>query len=157
VNRAEIIDFLVEHARSPSNRGRLADADVVVSGGNPNCADVVTIFLKVDRENDRVAAASFEGEGCTISQAAASVLTEMVKGSPLVDIEAMDYNGMMDVLGREVVRSRPTCATLALSTLKAAVQKYRRHGATDGSEGGPTEDAPSSGSVAPGPAAYPTG
>jgi nitrogen fixation NifU-like protein len=125
VTREEIIDFLVEQARSQAHRGRLEGADIVVPGGNPGCGDVVTIHLKVDREGDRVAALSFEGEGCTISQAAAAILTEMVQAWPLTDIEAMDYNDMVDALGREVVQSRPRCATLALSTLKAAVRKYR--------------------------------
>ncbi len=120
-----MVDFLVDHYRTPSNRGALADADVVVPGGNPSCGDVVTIYLKVDPEHDRVAAVSFEGEGCTISQAAASVLTEMVQEAALARIEEMDYNDMMDALGREVVQSRPRCATLALSTLKGAVQRYR--------------------------------
>ncbi len=153
MNRAEIIDFLVEHARSPSNRGRLADADVIVSGGNPNCGDVVTIFLRVDHENDRVAAVSFEGEGCTISQAAASILTETVSGSPLGEIEAKDYQGMMDVLGREVVRSRPSCATLALSTLKAAIKKYRRQRTAEAVDGASTPEGPSSREVGGPPAA----
>jgi len=126
VNRAEIIDFLVEHAHSPSHHGRLDDADVVMPGGNPDCGDVVTVFLRVDRGHDRVAAASFVGEGCTISQAAASVLMEQVQGVSLSEIEAMDGNDLMDTLGREVVRMRPRCATLALSTLKGAVKRYRR-------------------------------
>ncbi len=125
MTREEIVDFLVEHARSPRHRGRLADADVVAPGGNPSCGDVVTIFLKVDREGDRVASLTFEGEGCTISQAAASVLAEKAQGCPLADIEAMDYNDMVDALGRDVVKSRPRCATLALSTLKTAVREYR--------------------------------
>lgn len=126
MNRAEIIDFLVEHARSPNHHGRLDDADVVMPGGNPDCGDVVTVFLRVDRQHDRVAAASFVGEGCTISQAAASVLMEQVQGLSLSEIEAMDGNDLMDTLGREVVRMRPRCATLALSTLKGAVKRYRR-------------------------------
>ncbi len=125
MTRDEIIDFLVEQSRSQAHRGRLEDADVVVPGGNPGCGDIVTIFLRVDRENDRVAGLRFEGEGCTISQAAASILAGMVQGSQLTDIEAMDYNDMVDALGREVVQSRPRCATLALSTLKAAVREYR--------------------------------
>jgi nitrogen fixation NifU-like protein len=126
VNRAEIIDLLVEHAGSPVNRGRLDDADVIMPGGNPDCGDVVTVFLRVDRENDRVAAASFVGEGCTISQAAASVLMEQIQGVPLSGVEAMDGNDLMDALGRDFVRLRPRCATLALSTLKGAVREYRR-------------------------------
>jgi len=125
VTREEIIDFLVEQARSQVHRGRLDGADVVVPGGNPGCGDAVTIYLKVDKAGDRVAGLSFEGEGCTISQAAAAIVTERVQGRPLAEIEAMDYNDMVDALGREVVQSRPRCATVALSTLKAAVRKYR--------------------------------
>jgi len=125
VTREETIDFLVEEARSQKHRGRLEDADVAVPGGNPGCGDVVTMFLKVDGTSDRVAALRFEGEGCTISQAAASVLVGMVQHSTLSEIEGMDYNDMVDALGRDVVRSRPRCATLALSTLKTAVRQYR--------------------------------
>jgi nitrogen fixation NifU-like protein len=126
VTREETIEVLVEEARSRKYRGRLEDADAAVPGGNPGCGDVVTMFLKVDRANDRVAALRFEGEGCTISQAAASVLAGMVQHSTLSEIEEMDYNDMVDALGRDVVQSRPRCATLALSTLKTAVRHYRR-------------------------------
>ena len=125
MTREETIDFLVEEARAQKYRGRLENADVAVPGGNPGCGDVVTMFLKVDRANDRVAALRFEGEGCTISQAAASVLVGMVQHSTLSEIEGMDYNDMVDALGRDVVQSRPRCATLALSTLKTAVRQYR--------------------------------
>lgn len=125
MNRQEIIDFLLEHYHAPPHRGRLDDADVVMPGGNPDCGDVVTMFLRVDREHDRVAELSFLGEGCIISQAAASLLTEQAAHATLAAIEAMGYTEMMDDLGREVVQSRPRCATLALSTLKAAVKKYR--------------------------------
>jgi nitrogen fixation NifU-like protein len=141
VNRAEIIDLLVEHARSGSHRRRLADADVVMPGGNPDCGDVVTVFLRVDREHDRVAAASFVGEGCTISQAAASVLMERVQGVSLGEIEAMCGNDLMDTLGREVVRMRPRCATLALSTLKGAVKQYRREQQRERAASKTAEDA----------------
>ena len=141
MNRAEIIDLLVEHARSGSHRGRLDDSDVVLPGGNPDCGDVVTVFLKVDREHDRVDAASFVGEGCTISQAAASVLMEQVQGVSLGEIEAMDGNDLMDTLGREVVRMRPRCATLALSTLKGAVKRYRREQELKRAGSKPAEDA----------------
>ena len=147
MNRAEIIDFLVEHACSPSHRGRLDDADAVVPGGNPDCGDVVTVYLKVDREADRVAEATFTGEGCTISQAAASVLMEQVQGVALGEIEAMNANDLMDTLGREVVRMRPRCATLGLSTLKGAVKLYRReqerHRATSEPEEGGRRDGTS--------------
>jgi len=118
-----------------------------VPGGNPDCGDVVTVYLKVDREADRVAEATFTGEGCTISQAAASVLMEQVQGVALGEIEAMNANDLMDTLGREVVRMRPRCATLGLSTLKGAVKLYRReqerHRATSEPEEGGRRDGTS--------------
>ncbi|MBZ5588337.1 MAG: iron-sulfur cluster assembly scaffold protein [Acidobacteriia bacterium] len=140
MNRQETVDFLIERSHSPLHRGRLDAADVVMPGGNPSCGDVVTIYLRVNRERDTVDAVSFEGDGCTISQAAASVLAEMVQGSPLAGIEAMDYNEMTDALGREIVRSRPRCATLALSTLKAAVKRYRQAQTRERSGEGPATE-----------------
>jgi len=123
--RQEIIDFLLDQAASPSHHGKLEPCDVTMVAGNPGCGDVITVYLRVDAARDAVARASFVGEGCTISQAAASVLMERVQGSPLGEIEAMDANEMMEALGREVVASRPRCATLALSALKGAVKAHR--------------------------------
>ena len=103
----------------------MEQADVTMPGGNPGCGDIVTIYLKVDASGERVEQVTFEGEGCTISQAAASILTEMVDGKALSAIDEMDFNDMIDHLGRDVVNTRPRCATLALGTLKAAITKYR--------------------------------
>ena len=125
VDRQEAIEFLLDHYQHPRNRGATEGADVIMPGGNPGCGDIVTIYLKVDASGDQVETVTFEGEGCTISQAAASILTEMVAGKPLSDIDAMDFTDMIDHLGREVVNTRPRCATLALGTLKAAITKYR--------------------------------
>ncbi|HEU4329046.1 MAG TPA: iron-sulfur cluster assembly scaffold protein [Roseiflexaceae bacterium] len=125
MDRQEAIENLLDHYERPRNRGALDNADVTLPGGNPGCGDVVTIYLKLDEAGKRVEKVTFEGQGCTISQAAASMLTEMVEGRPLSTIDDMDFNDMIDHLGREVVSSRPRCATLALGTLKAAVTKYR--------------------------------
>ena len=125
MDRQEQIDFILDHYHQPRNQGTLDPADVTMPGGNPGCGDVVTIYLNVDRETNRIAQVRFEGEGCTISQAAASILLENMEGQPLTAVDALDYNDMIDELGREVVSTRPRCATLALGTLKAAVKKYR--------------------------------
>jgi nitrogen fixation protein NifU and related proteins len=125
VDRQEAIEFLLDHYQNPRNHGALEHADVTMPGGNPGCGDVVTMYLKVDDAGERVEQVSFEGSGCTISQAAASILTEMVEGKPLALVDEMDFNDMIDELGREVVNTRPRCATLALGTLKAAITKYR--------------------------------
>lgn len=125
MDRQEQIDFILDHFQNPRNHGELDPADVTMPGGNPGCGDVVTIYLTVDRDGDRIKQVRFTGEGCTISQAAASILLEEMEGQPLAAVDALDYNEMIDQLGREVVSTRPRCATLALGTLKSAVKKYR--------------------------------
>ena len=126
-DRQEQIELLLDHYRSPRHRGALGDADVVMPGGNPGCGDIVTIYLKGEADHAHIADVTFEGEGCTISQAAASMLMEAVHDGRLTmeQVLSMDYHAMIDALGREVVASRPKCATLALGTLKAAVRKYQ--------------------------------
>lgn len=125
MDRQEAIEFLLDHYQNPRNSGPLEDADVTMPGGNPGCSDVVTIYLKLDAAGDRVLRMTFEGQGCTVSQAAASVLTELVAGRPLPQIAALGVGDLADLLGREVVRTRPRCATLALDTLKAAIAEHR--------------------------------
>lgn len=125
MDRQSQIEFILDHYENPRNHGKFEGADVVSDGGNPGCGDVVTIYLKVD-EQGQVEKVQFEGQGCTISQAAASLVTEMVTGKPLDAVLELDYDAIIDELGREVVMSRPRCATLALGTVKAAAASYKR-------------------------------
>lgn len=124
MDRQTRIALLVDHYRNPRHRGVLDPADVHMPGGNPGCGDVVTMHVRADPDADRIEEVRFEGEGCTISQAAASILTQRVnrKQMSFADVEALTYESMIDLLGRDVVGSRPLCATLALGTLKAAVK-----------------------------------
>jgi nitrogen fixation NifU-like protein len=144
VDRQTQIEVLLDHFNNPRNRKKLENADVVMPGGNPGCGDVVTMYLKTD--DGKVGEVAFVGSGCTISQAAASVLMEMVNADKpaLEQLLEMDYEDMVDTLGRETVSSRPRCATLALGTLKAAVRRYQKeqlrkeHGLPPGAQ--PTEE-----------------
>jgi nitrogen fixation protein NifU and related proteins len=122
MSRQEVIEFLVDHYQNPRNRGYLEDADIHQTGGNPGCADRVEMYAKVD-ESGRIQAVSFEGEGCTISMAAASYVTELIQGMSIDEVEELTFETLMDDLGREVVMSRPTCATLALGTLKQGLHE----------------------------------
>ena len=124
MDRETLIAILVEHSKHPRHKGRLEDADVSMPGGNPGCGDVITLHVKADPEEPRIATATFEGSGCTISQAAASILLGLVNRDRLSFEKALDfsYEEMLSLLGREVVGSRYTCATLALGTLKTAVK-----------------------------------
>ena len=122
MDRQETIEFLVDHYQNPRNRGPLEDADVHLTGGNPGCSDRVEMYAKVGPDG-RVEHVSFEGEGCTISMAAASYVTELVQGMTLDEVEQLSPETLMDDLGREVVMTRPTCATVALGTLKKGLHE----------------------------------
>ena len=119
-----MIEFILDHYERPRNRGMLESPSVTMKGGNPGCGDVITLYVRLD-EQENIADIAFEGQGCTISQAAASLLTEKVKGRPLAEAVAMDARDFVEDLGEEIVANRLKCATLALNTLKAAEKKYR--------------------------------
>lgn len=124
MDRQTAIENLLELYENPEHRGTLDDADVSVNGGNPGCGDVVTIQFRVNDKGE-VVPIMFTGEGCTISQAAAELVAARMEGSTLDEIEHLEHDVIIDELGREVVMSRPRCATLALGTLKQGVQEYK--------------------------------
>lgn len=102
----------------------MEDADVQLGGGNPGCGDLITMYLKID-EGDFITSASFEGEGCTISQAGGSLMSEMLPGKTLDDVKAMGTHTIIEEFGEDVVKSRVRCATLALGTVQAAIDLHR--------------------------------
>lgn len=124
MDRETRIAWLVQHAQRPRHTAPLHDADITVPGGNPGCGDLLTAYLKAAPGDNRVAAVSFVGTGCGLSQAAASILAErMNRDHPSFDqVLEFTYEQMMDLVGRDVADARPRCATLALGTLKAAVK-----------------------------------
>jgi nitrogen fixation NifU-like protein len=130
IDRETQIARLVHHYQHPRHKGTLEGADATMPGGNPGCGDLVTMHVKTESGTDRIEAVRFEGEGCTISQAAASILSDHInKTHPTLD-ELLDfpYERMIDMLGKDVVGFRERCATLALGTLKQAarsIQSYR--------------------------------
>ncbi len=124
LTRQEQMELILDHYEHPRHKGPLEDAEAVVEGGNPGCGDIVKVYLKIDGE-DRVTA-SFEGEGCTISQASASFLMDEVNGKPLAEVLDFDHNELMEGLGKEIVQQRTRCATLSLDTLRAAIRKRER-------------------------------
>jgi nitrogen fixation protein NifU and related proteins len=122
------IQILLDHYQRPRHQGQIEDADVEMPGGNPGCGDVVTIYLKGAEDHEHIDEVSYEGEGCTISMAASSMLLEQVVEGKLTmdEVLALDYNEMIEQLGRQIVASRPKCATLGLGTLKAAIRRYQQ-------------------------------
>ena len=124
LDRQAYIENLLDYYQNPRNKGRIEDATVSVSGGNPGCGDVVTMYVTIE---DGVAThVSFEGQGCTISQAGASMVAEKYEGEPIEEIEQASTDDMIDEMGREVVISRVRCAAVGIGTLKGAIQQYRK-------------------------------
>jgi len=125
MDRQEQIEFLLDHYENPRHKQPMGGDDVVMAeGGNPGCGDVVKIYLRVNDEGK--AAVTFEGDGCTISQASASYLSEFASGKTLEELGRLDHNDLIDALGREIVTQRTRCATLSLDTLRAAIRKRER-------------------------------
>jgi nitrogen fixation NifU-like protein len=122
MDRSEYIEYLLDHYQNPRHKHRMEGADVQLGGGNPGCGDLITMYLKVD-ENDRITEASFEGEGCTISQAGGSIISEMLPGMTLQEVKDLGTSSMIEEMGEDIVKSRVRCATLALGTAQAAIDE----------------------------------
>ena len=124
MDRQERIDLILDHYEHPRHFGPLDPADVVHSGNNPACGDVVTVYLRADGNGGPVAL-TFEGQGCTISQAAASMVMEMLHGLTLAQIDAASVGAAAGEAGAGHRRARQRCATLAFNTVKHAVSMRR--------------------------------
>ncbi|MDV2502962.1 MAG: iron-sulfur cluster assembly scaffold protein [bacterium] len=125
LSREEQIDLIMEHYEDPINWGSMEDADVVQKIGNPGCADVITVYLKINGEGN-VERISFEGEGCTLSMAGTSMVMEMVEGKTLEEVKAIPLDAVIEILGRELAMTRPKCSTLGLNAVRFGLDKYRK-------------------------------
>lgn len=115
-------DILIDHYRSPRNRGALEHPDFTSGEDNPSCGDSVSMYGRV--KDGILTEVSFEGKGCVISQAAASMLTEKVKGKSLTEIMTLDAAFMRNLVGIELGPTRVRCALLALEALHKGIQEY---------------------------------
>jgi nitrogen fixation NifU-like protein len=132
-------EIILDHSRHPRHFGALAGANRSAEGFNPLCGDRVKIYLAVDKAG-RISDISFEGKGCAISVASASLMTEMLKGRSLVEVEklmggflhlvkgeganelAADEREQLEVMaGVSGFPMRIKCATLAWHAMKAAL------------------------------------
>jgi nitrogen fixation NifU-like protein len=132
-------EVIIDHSKRPHNFRPMPDPSRTAQGYNPLCGDKVTLFVKLD--GDRIADVSFQGSGCAISTASASLLTETVKGKTLAEVETI-FQGFHDLvtgktprdgkgpaLGKLAVFSgvsefpvRVKCATLVWHTLRSALE-----------------------------------
>ena len=112
-------EAILDHSKHPRNKGTLEHPAFTFEDTNPLCGDEIRVDLHV--EGDRVAAVRFSGRGCAISQAAASMLTEMVDGQPVEAVKALTKDDILEELGVPVSPARLKCALLGLKVMKAAL------------------------------------
>ena len=115
-------DVLIDHYRNPRNRGALEHPDITSGEDNPSCGDSVSMYGRV--KDDVLIDVSFEGKGCVISQAAASMVTQKVKNQTLSEIMKLDAAFMRKFVGIELGPTRVRCALLALEALQKGIQEY---------------------------------
>ncbi len=145
-------DIILDHYRSPRNPEKLSEADIEVEGINPFCGDEVR--MQIALKDGLVGAVSYEGTGCSISQASASILTELIKGKTLKEAEAAYFlfRDMMhgketsdeglEVLGEAEALAgvkrfpiRIKCALLAWATLEDGIKKHLQKPMEEGARG----------------------
>ena len=119
-------EVILDHYRSPRNRGHLDSPDAVAQGVNPLCGDEITIEL--DFDGDRVVAVALDGQGCSISQSSASMMTEAIKGKTRSEIEELTrrFRSMMSLDGETDIGLDPERPGSVLGDLEAlqGVRKY---------------------------------
>jgi nitrogen fixation NifU-like protein len=112
-------EAILDHYRHPRGKGHLDSPDIHYHDTNPFCGDEITIELQV--KDNVVVDAAFDGRGCAISQATASMLMEEVLGKSLDELKTWDKEYILDLLGIEIGPVRLKCALLPLKVLKAGL------------------------------------
>ena len=120
-------EMIIDHGQNPRNRGVLDPADIDYEDDNPLCGDRLHLTVQLDEEG-RVKAVGWDGDGCVISQASASMLGEEMIGKTLDELRSFSKDDILDLLGIPLTPVRLKCALLSLKVLKAGA--YGLHGWT---------------------------
>jgi nitrogen fixation NifU-like protein len=116
-------EIILDHYRNPRNKGKLPEADISTHDSNPLCGDEIDIHMKI--RGDRIMDIKFEGRGCAISQASASMLTEMVINKPLASVKDIAKTDILENIGlTNLGPARIKCALLALKVMKLGMVNY---------------------------------
>ena len=116
-------EVILDHYKNPRGHGVIDGADAEAEGQNPLCGDEVSIAVAFD--GDTIADVKFQGRGCAISQAATSMLMDMVKGRSAEEVASMSREELLDEVGIPLTPVRLKCALLGLGVLKLALHKGR--------------------------------
>jgi len=123
-------DHILDHFESPYHKGHLENATCSHSGKNPLCGDRVQLELLID-EDGHIEQAYFDGKGCAISQAAASILCEEIEGKSVEEVEGMQAQDMLDLIKVPLTATRQRCGLLGFKILKTMVYSLDDSGGND--------------------------
>jgi nitrogen fixation protein NifU and related proteins len=116
-------EIILDYYRHPRNKGSLSHPQIMAKDSNPLCGDVIEMQLELDKSN-LVKDVKFNGQGCAISQASASMLTELVKGKNLDEVRGISKEDILSLIGGQLSAVRLKCALLSLKVLKTGVYDY---------------------------------
>jgi nitrogen fixation protein NifU and related proteins len=118
-------EVILDHYKNPRGHGVIEGPDAEAEGQNPLCGDEVSIYVAFADDGETIDEVKFSGRGCAISQAATSMLTEIVTGRTASEIATLDKNELLDEIGIPLTPVRLKCAMLGLTTLKVALHKAK--------------------------------
>jgi nitrogen fixation protein NifU and related proteins len=118
-------EVILDHYKNPRGHGVIEAPDATAAGQNPLCGDEVSIYVAFAEDGDTIEDVKFSGRGCAISQAATSMLTEMVKGRSASEVATLPRDELLDEVGIPLSPMRLKCALLGLGTLKVALHKAK--------------------------------
>jgi nitrogen fixation NifU-like protein len=118
-------EVILDHYKNPRGHGTIDPADAHADGQNPLCGDEVSIYVAFGEDGETIDEVKFSGRGCAISQAATSMLMEMVAGKAASDVAVLDKQELLDEIGIPLTPVRLKCAMLGLTTLKVALHKAK--------------------------------
>jgi nitrogen fixation NifU-like protein len=118
-------EHILDHYENPRGAGEIEHADCTCERNSPLCGDRIRVFVKLADDGRTIDDARFTGEGCIISQAAASMLLEEIPGRTIDDVERMPPQHVLDLIGTPLTAQRVKCALLGLQTLKDAIREWR--------------------------------
>ena len=118
-------EIILDHYKNPRGHGVIDGADAEAEAQNPLCGDEVTIYVAFGEDGETIDEVKFSGRGCAISQAATSMLMEMVEGKTATEVATMPRDELLEEMAVPLTPVRQRCALLGLTTLKVALHKAK--------------------------------